>query len=218
MAAPARPDDSERPPGTRSFDLRERKRTRTRLMIQTEALRLFGEKGFAATTVEEIADAAAISRRTFFRYFPTKEDVVIWDEYDPLATDLVEARPAGEPLAQGFRAVIRESLGGLYQRDPDRLLSRVRLIATVPEVRARFFEEQAHGVEELAQLLGPHPAADELRLRVVGSALLASVSVALELWQRDDGASDLLALLDQATDALRESMSELPPSSRSCDA
>ena len=126
----------------------------------------------------------------------------------------MEARPAGEPLAQGFRAVNRETLGGLYQRDPDRLLSRVRLIATVPEVRACYFEEQANGVEELAQLLGPHPAADELRLRVVGSALLSAVSVALELWQRDDGASDLLALLDQATDALTESISELSPGAR----
>ena len=62
-------------------------------MIQTEALRLFADKGYAQTTVEEIADAAAISPRTFFRYFPSKEDVVMWDEYDPLALDLVEARP-----------------------------------------------------------------------------------------------------------------------------
>jgi hypothetical protein len=130
----------------------------------------------------------------------------------------VDARPAGEPLAQGFRAVIRETLGGLYQRDPDRLLRRVRLMATVPEVRARFFEEQANGVEELARLLGHRPGASELRLRVVGSALLAPVSVALELWQRDDGTTDLLVLLDKATDALTESMIELSPSSRGRDA
>src|SRR4029453_9386114 len=126
----------------RSCDLRERKRTRIRLMIQTEAVRLFVEKGYAQPTVEEIADAAAISPRTFFRYFPSKEDVVIWDEYDPLALELIAARPEDEPLAETFRTVIRETLGGLYSRDPERLLTRVRLALTVPEVRARFLNEQ----------------------------------------------------------------------------
>jgi AcrR family transcriptional regulator len=196
--------------GGRSFDLRERKRTRTRLMIQTEALRLFSEKGYAQTTVEEIADAAAISPRTFFRYFPSKEDVVIWDEYDPLVDDLLGSRPADEPLAETFRAVMRETLSGLYRRDPERLLTRVRLSATVPELRARFLDERTHGVEQLAPLLAAkrEAAVDELTLRVVGSALLAAVSVALDLWQRDGGQSDLLRLLDQATDALAKGMRE----------
>src|SRR4029453_6737549 len=99
---------AQKRPQPRSYDLRERKRTRTRLMIQTEALRLFAEKGYAQTTIEEIADAAAISPRTFFRYFPSKEDVVLWDEYDPLALELLAARSVGEPLAETFRAVIRE--------------------------------------------------------------------------------------------------------------
>src|SRR4029450_4101775 len=195
----------------RSYDLRERKRTRTRLMIQTEALRLFNEKGYAQTTVEEIADAAAISPRTFFRYFPSKEDVVMWDEYDPLALELLEARPDDEPLAESFRAVIRETLGGLLNNDPERLLSRIRLAATVPELRARFLGEQTQGSGEIAHF----PArtrgtpVDELSLHVVGSALLAAVTVALDRWQKDEGNSDLLALLDRATDALAEGAREL---------
>jgi AcrR family transcriptional regulator len=194
----------ERRPKPRSYDLRERKRTRTRLMIQTEALRLFADKGYAQTTVEEIADAAAISPRTFFRYFPSKEDVVIWDEYDPLALDLLAARPDDEPLAETMRAVIRETLGGLYRHDPERLLTRIQLASTVPELRARFLDEQTHGSEQLAELLATRRAApvDQLTLRVAGSALLSAVSVALDIWQKDDGKADLLALFDQATDAL----------------
>jgi AcrR family transcriptional regulator len=202
-----------RPPQTRSFDLRERKRTRTRLMIQAEALRLFAEKGYPETTVEEIADAAAISPRTFFRYFPTKEDVVIWDEYDPLVPDLLEARPDDEPPAETLRVVIREALGGLYRRDPERLLARVRLSASVPDLRARFAEEQQKGMATLAPLLTQKrwTRSDDLQLRVIGAALIAAVSVALDRWQQDNGNSDLLALLDQTIDALANGIRELQP-------
>lgn len=196
----------------RSYDLRERKRTRTRLMIQAEALRLFADKGYTQTTVEDIADAAAISPRTFFRYFPSKEDVVMWDEYDdPVALDLLAAQPEDEPLAETIRAVVRETLEGLYRHDPERLLTRVQLASTVPELRARFVEQQTRGIEQLTEVFATRRGArvDELTLRVVGSAMLAAVSVALDAWQRDGGKADLLALLDRATDALAMGVGEL---------
>jgi AcrR family transcriptional regulator len=204
---------SESPYGPRSFDLRERRRTRIRLMIQAEALRLFAERGYERTTVEDIAEAAAISPRTFFRYFPTKEDVVIWDEYDPRIPDLLESRPDDEPLAETLRTVVRQALGGLYRRDPGRLLSRLRLSATVPELQARFLAEQRNGIEVLSPVLARKRggAADDLQLRVVGASLIAAVSVALDRWQKDGGRSDLLAVLDEATDALAVGMSELQP-------
>src|SRR5262245_52076993 len=152
VAATTSSEDAEEPQSART-SMRERKRTRTRLMIQAEALRLFDEQGYGQTTVEEIADAAAISPRTFFRYFPSKEDVVLWDEYDPVVLDLLAARPGDEPVAESFRAVTRESLGGLLQNDPDRLLSRIRLAYTVPELRARFLNEQARGIDEFARVV-----------------------------------------------------------------
>jgi len=200
----------------RSPDRRERKRTRTRLMIQKEAFRLFGEKGYTETTVEEIADAAAISPSTFFRYFPSKEDVVLWDEYDALSLDLLEERPASEPVVETMRLVIRESLAGLYRRDPEQLLARVRLDFTVPELRARIFDGQNHGIEQLVPLLRRKKGAvDELHVRVAASALLGAVMVALDRWQRADGATDLLALVDEATDALADCTRELETSQRS---
>jgi AcrR family transcriptional regulator len=212
MAVETNSSGSESPRSSlHSLERRERKRTKTRLMIQAEALRLFAAKGYSDTTVEEIADAAAISARTFFRYFPSKEDVVIWDEYDPLIPELLNARPHDEPPAEALRAVIREAVGGLYRRDSERLLARVRLSFSVPELRARFAEEQQRGIETLA----PHLEAkrwtrgDEMQLQVIGSALIATVSVALDRWQQGDGKGDLLALLDQATEALAKGIGEL---------
>jgi AcrR family transcriptional regulator len=193
------------------YSLRERKRTKTRLMIQAEAMRVIAEKGWESTTVDDIAYAAAISPRTFFRYFPTKEDVVLWDEYDPIAPDMLQARPADEPLVESMRALVYEALGGLYRRDRDALLLRVRLLMSVPELRARLRDAQGEGEQLLATYLaqqrGLEP--DDLSIQVVASALTSTIIVALDAWMRDDGKTDLLAILDRAMQALATNMREL---------
>jgi AcrR family transcriptional regulator len=195
------------------YGLRERKRTRTRLMIQAEAMRLFAEKGYENTTVDEIAYAAAISPRTFFRYFPTKEDVVTWDEYDPISPDLIGARPADEPLAQTLRAIVKQAVGGLYQRDREELLLRVRLLTTVPELRARLRDEQRSGEKLMAALLAHKRGmpADDLGVQVLAAAFGSAVLVALDEWVKRDGKSDPRALLDQALDSLADGLRELKP-------
>jgi AcrR family transcriptional regulator len=193
------------------YDLRERKRTKTRLMIQAEAFRLFAERGYENTTVDDIAYAAAISPRTFFRYFPAKEDVVIWDEYDPIAPDLVDARPNDEPLAETLRAITREAIGGLYRRDPEQLLIRTRLVTSVPELRARMLAQQGSGGQMLAALLAHKRGLprDDLAARVIAAAFGAAIITAIDAWQTDDGKSDLLELVDRAIDALARGLREL---------
>ncbi|HUJ75276.1 MAG TPA: TetR family transcriptional regulator, partial [bacterium] len=79
MDSDGEPGGSPAPTG-----LRERKKAKTRAVIQQHALRLMKEQGYQATTVEQIAEAAEVSPSTFFRYFPTKEDVVLYDVLDPV--------------------------------------------------------------------------------------------------------------------------------------
>jgi AcrR family transcriptional regulator len=93
-------------------DWRQRKKNATRDRIRASALRLFGEQGYDATTVEQIAAAAGVSHMTFFRYFPAKEDVALSDSYDPLLVGLLEQTPAGWPLIDRIRTAL---LGGLLE-------------------------------------------------------------------------------------------------------
>lgn len=202
----------------RAYDLRERKRTRTRLMIQSEAFRLFAKQGYNATTIEQIADAAAISPRTFFRYFPTKEDVVLWDEYDPLVLDVFLARPKEETPLESMRVVIRTAVHGLYESGPELLSTRIRLLSTVPELRASFLELQAQAAEEMAAFFAEHRGMtsdeDELEIRVLSGAIQAAVNVALERWQRGGGKGDPTVFIDEGLDALVRATSRRRPVKR----
>ena len=74
--------------------LRERKKAKSRAVIQQQAMRLFTEKGYEATTAEQISEAAEVSPSTFFRYFPTKEDVVLYDSLDPILLEAIRTQPA----------------------------------------------------------------------------------------------------------------------------
>ena len=104
MPLPPSPADAPRP------GLRERKKLKTRLAIQEHALRLFREQGYQQTTVEQIADAADVSPSTFFRYFPTKEDVVLFDASRSSASEACSSttsrafRPPGSPISCGPRS------------------------------------------------------------------------------------------------------------------
>ncbi|CNF24524.1 transcriptional regulator [Mycobacterium tuberculosis] len=134
--------------------LRERKKLRTRRAIQDHALRLFDERGYDETTVEQIAAAAEISPSTFFRYFPTKEDVVVTDEYDPIMAQIIRDQPPEVPPIEALRTMLREILPQLYAADLDALRRRIRLTATVPAVRGRTFESMRGTFELLSEAIG----------------------------------------------------------------
>ncbi len=107
------------PPVPPQPGLRERKKARTRASIREHALRLFREQGYQATTVEQIAAAAEVSPSTFFRYFPTKEDVVLQDDMDTRMIEALERQPAGLSPLGAVRAAIREVFTGYSAADID---------------------------------------------------------------------------------------------------
>src|SRR5277367_873209 len=117
--------------------LRERKKARTRAALREHALRLFREQGYQATTVEQIAAAAEVSPSTFFRYFPTKEDVVLQDDLDVRMVEAFERQPAELSAIAAIRAAVREALASYTPADLALILETTELTRTVPEIRAR---------------------------------------------------------------------------------
>jgi AcrR family transcriptional regulator len=154
--------------------LRERKKTRTRFAIQQEALRLFRDQGYSATTVEQIADAADVSPSTFFRYFPTKDALVLTDDYDPVMVERFRAQPTGLALVPAFRAALRETFADLPQEQRDAAEERNALIRSVPELRAGFAEFLLRSVRLLVQLVAERtdrPADDPEVVAAVGAVM-----------------------------------------------
>src|SRR5260370_33715714 len=96
-----------------ALGLRERKKLKTKEAIQREALRLFQAQGYAETTIEQIAAAAEISPSTFFNYFPTKEDVVLFDRYDPMIFSMLSSLPRGQPLVTVLSGLLDGRRGGM---------------------------------------------------------------------------------------------------------
>jgi AcrR family transcriptional regulator len=179
--------------------LRERKKLKTRRSIQEHALRLFLEQGYDATTVEQIAEAAEVSPSTFFRYFPTKEDAVLTDEYDPWILEALRAQPAELSPVDALRNVLHDVVGAMLAADRQRILDRSRLMLSVPALRSRQWEQtkatQQRVIEALAGRLG-RPAGD-FELQAFGAAVIAVWETTVLAWVESDGEGDLLELLDR---------------------
>lgn len=131
--------------------LRERKKARTKAAIQEHALRLFQERGYAETTVEQIAAAAEVSPSTFFRYFPTKEETVLTELIDIETFErMVGAPPELRPMEALLHAV-HETFGQLTEEQLQLELTRNQLIQSVPELRRGQLAELSRPLDLLAE-------------------------------------------------------------------
>ncbi|MER5851843.1 TetR family transcriptional regulator [Streptomyces sp. NPDC002012] len=204
MAATSRtPSDSA--PGTPpAMGLRERKKLKTRIGIRRATYRLISEQGYDATTIEQIAEAAEVSPSTVFRYFATKEDIVLTDEYDPIMEAVLRNRPADEPPLESLRFIMAEALTAFLASEEEELRQRTRLMVEVPAIRARMTETMSDTAKVLARALADRSgrSPDDLEVRVFIAAVLGALREVTLYWGEHGQEGDLIALINQALDTL----------------
>lgn len=164
--------------------LRERKKARTRASIREHALRLFRSQGYAETTVEEIAASAEVSPSTFFRYFPTKEDVVLQDDMDVRLMDALERLPPEMPPIAAIRASAKEAFESFTPEELETFRVSTELTMTVPEVRARAMDEFARTIDQIAGAVARRVGRSEedLNVRVLSGAVLGVIMATTMPW------------------------------------
>lgn len=193
---------------TRRAGLRERKKARTRADIQRQALRLFRERGYEATTVSQIAEAAEVSESTFFRYFPSKEDVVLWDDLDPLVFAAFRGQPAELSTIGALRRALREVLAQASPAARADLQERLELLLSIAPLRAALLDQirgpmrmLAQTIAERAGLQPDDPAVRAAAGAVVGVGLSAMFAAA------EQPGSDLVRLIDEGLAHLETGLS-----------
>lgn len=200
-----RPPAAGRPP----LGLRERKKLKTRAAIRRALYRLVADQGYEASTIEQIAAAAEVSPSTVSRYFATKEDIVLTDEYHAVMEDMLRRRPAGEPPLESLRFVVAHAVRTLLEEDPDGMCLRARLLVEVPAVRARSAETTAETSLLLSRVLAERTGRDagDLEVRVFTAAVMAALREVTLHWAERGRRDDLAALLDRALDTLGDGLS-----------
>jgi AcrR family transcriptional regulator len=187
----------------RMTGLREQKKAQTRADLQRHALRLFSTQGYTATSVDQIAAAAGVSRATFFRYFPAKEDVVLYDDVDPVMAETFARQPKGTPLLTAMRTTLRDTFALLTLEKREQEEVRMRLGRTVPELRAALRESQQFTIAEIAKAVGTATGRAERDLDVLlFAATISGARLAAQQLADSTPGLSYIDALDQALSRL----------------
>lgn len=189
--------------------LRERNQERTRAEIAQHALALFAARGFDDVTVDDIAAAAGVSRRTFFRYFDTKEDALLPGDASRLERlrDALRARPSAEGPFDAVRGAVLE-LAQDYETGSDEFLQQARLVLATPSVHARSLEHQAEWEAVIRGFAAERAGQPEASLlpQLLAAGCMAGLRAALTTWLHEDGRPDVVAVAAEALDALGDGL------------
>jgi AcrR family transcriptional regulator len=191
--------------------LRERKKARTRAAIREHALRLIREQGYQATTVEQIAAAAEVSPSTFFRYFPTKEDVVLQDNNEALMIEAFERQPPELGLVAAARVATREMQEAFGEAHWAEMRQTTELAVTVPEIRARMLDDIARTITMMAEAMAKRTglSPDDLRVRTVSGAIFGVIMAVTMPWEDTSGShlnADTFRQVDEALAFLEDGL------------
>lgn len=199
--------------------LRERRRRRTMNAIIDAALALFEEKGYDAVSVEEIAAAAEVSPRTFYRYFPAKEDVLV---LDPETDEAIrEALAEDHPDETDVDLISRTLIAALTARRPERARRGYHLIQDTPAFQARIYQLVWHDQEGIVQALLARnatreagrsiPTQDaELRARIATIAVSDAVRMGVSAWIQAGQPGPVDTYCQRSIAMLREALAETP--------
>jgi AcrR family transcriptional regulator len=167
--------------------LRERKKAKTKAALQRHAVRLFLEQGYDATTVEQVAEAAEVSTSTVFRYFPTKEDLVISDDYDPFLIAVFQAQPAGMGVIEALRRAMRETFSELSDAELVMNRERAMLTLSVPALWGANLDNLQELTVTLRELIGKRAGrgADDPAVLALAGATFGIMLDVMFRWARD---------------------------------
>lgn len=200
--------------GVESTGLRERKKEQTRQALITASLKLFRKNGFTTTSVDDIVAACDVSPRTFYRYFPTKEDVLYADA--DRRTALLLSVLAGRPPDETPLVALRRSMMALipdYEADRTVMERRQRIIKSSPSLRTDSLERQHAWEDALVRQLTARRAGlaeSPLELRLASAAAAVALRTATVAWLEPGNTHDLATLLEYTFDRLATGL-EHPP-------
>ncbi|MFF1542953.1 TetR/AcrR family transcriptional regulator [Streptomyces sp. NPDC058291] len=190
--------------------LRERKKIKTREAIRAATYALVEEQGYDATTTDQIAERAEVSPSTVLRYFPTKEDIVLPDEYEPALLEELRSRPRDEPWKQSVRHVMLAAARTGVEGDVDVARLRTRLLVEAPAVRSRMRESMSVTGRTLrvaiAGRTGRDP--DSLEVRIHAMSLMGCLMETSLYWAENGHQGDFTALLDRALDVVEHGLNQ----------
>jgi AcrR family transcriptional regulator len=192
--------------GATTLGLRERNKLRTRQEIADATLRLAAERGLEHVTVEQIAAAADVAPRTFFRYFDSKEDALLADHSERL--DLLRETLKSRPLSEGPLTAVRLSIlevAGDLEDHSELMLCKQQLIQDNPTLRGRSLEMMGDLERMIAEALAERTGVDldtDFRPFVIAGAVCTAMRVAIERWGATGGTGDLTGMVEGALDLL----------------
>jgi AcrR family transcriptional regulator len=183
----------------RSSGMRQRKKERTREDLVVVACRLFTERGYEETSVDDIVDVVCVSKRTFFRYFQSKDDVLVaWvDRFIDQVCELLEARPPDE---KPFESLERALVGAVesFETDLPQLFSMERMIARTPAILEKKLVRLHYGAERMSKILAKRLRGDIRREpvhEILAQCGLAILEAAVARWRAQGGRGRLAETL-----------------------